>query len=74
MARSSVVRRLSAILVADAVDYTGQMRRDENVFSAFGAQMGEQLAHQDVPPEAVFARQREPIIYGNAPRRRPLQP
>jgi TolB-like protein/class 3 adenylate cyclase len=30
MSKSSVARRLSAILVADAVDYTAHMQRDEN--------------------------------------------
>jgi zinc protease len=48
-------------------------RRDEGVFAAFRSQLGEQLAHRDVDPHAAFAERRQIVLFGNHPRRRPLQ-
>ncbi len=49
-------------------------RRDERVFAAFQAQLGESLSRRDVQPDAVFMDERERVIYANHPRRRPLEP
>jgi zinc protease len=48
-------------------------RRDEGVFSAFKAQLSDQLARRDADPQSAFADRRQTVVYDHTLRRRPLR-
>jgi zinc protease len=48
-------------------------RRDEQVFAAFKAALGDQLARRDADPQSAFADRRQLTLYGDRLRRRPLR-